>query len=235
MESLPDSNDLSEYEKLRLQNIKRNSMFLKSIGLNINQPTFAMNAEKNHTNVKKRESSIGQNEILPVRCSKRIRVCNFAEQKEHCQSNQIQLQPSEKCQKENGDVSDPSEIQQGRNKYTKVVSDSADLDDFEFQVYVKARRWRQNISKELVVECHKIFLNKTLADVIRRKRNDECWAMEPHTEEHLLQCWGMGPSKAKIGGFGSQLLAVISDENCREFLQQSRDSKPIPDDDNVLE
>jgi hypothetical protein len=86
---MEEDSDLSEYEKRRLANIKRNNAMLLSLGLG--EKISVLSAKKlkasdnqklGGKNVKKREPS--QRLVLPVRSSKRLRGAakpNFAEEK----------------------------------------------------------------------------------------------------------------------------------------------------------
>ena len=54
--------------------------------------------------------------------------------------------------------------------------ESSQLDDMEFQVYTDLKRWRLLTSRELDIEPYKVMQNRTICDIIRRRRNDALWA-----------------------------------------------------------
>ena len=127
-----------------------------------------------------------------------------------------------------------------------VRQESDQLDDFEFEVFVELRKWRLLKARELGIETYKIFQNKTMCELIRRKRNDANWAnckvvtgnevgenddksivaveveWDEMSAKDLLECWGIGPSKVKEGGFAWQALAVLNKPNMLELLDNSR-------------
>jgi ribonuclease D len=111
--------------------------------------------------------------------------------------------------------------------YDLLPYDSNQLDDFEFQVFVALKKWRLEQSRELDIEPYKICQNRTLAELIRRKRNNLTWASlsknEKEKEDDLLECWGIGPSKAKKTGFGDLLIDLINQNNT--FLDLLQNSK----------
>ena len=238
-----DESDLSEYEKLRLINIQRNNSFLASLGLK-SRPDIAKSANREGSaaavikteqqNEKKRSRADAKSSIpaQPTRYSKRIR-------------NEQDAVAVEVKREDN----DP-ELDEGID-YTEMPTESTDLDDHEFQAFVILRRWRLLKSRELEFEPYKIFQNRTLAEVIRRRRQDPNWAMaampgivsssldgnrdQRHLPAHvdepadiskvsrdLLQCWGIGPSKCKPGSFTYEMLDVLCGNECNALLIQSR-------------
>ena len=99
------------------------------------------------------------------------------------------------------------------------------LDDEEFQVYVSLKAWRLKRKNELEIEPYKICQNKTLCNIIRRRRNDANFAMGEDTaliEKDLLSVWGIGPSKATEGGFGWEMLEVLNTSQNEVHLILSR-------------
>ena len=86
--------------------------------------------------------------------------------------------------------------------YDSFPEVSEGLDDFEFKTYVFLRAWRAKKCKELDLEAYKLFQNKTLCELIRRRRNDVTWAKDDMNDfekiaKDLRECWGIGPSKVK--------------------------------------
>jgi hypothetical protein len=58
------------------------------------------------------------------------------------------------------------------------MQDSKELDDFEILVYANLKSWRLKLHRELAIEPYKIFQNRTLCELVRRRRNDPTWARE---------------------------------------------------------
>jgi hypothetical protein len=56
------------------------------------------------------------------------------------------------------------------------MQESHELDDHEFQAFVALRKWRLLRARELQIETYKIFQNRTLCEMIRRRRNETSWA-----------------------------------------------------------
>lgn len=79
---------------------------------------------------------------------------------------------------------------------------SEELDDFEFKNYAILRQWRAGRCRELETEPYKICQNRTLCEVIRRRRNDNNWGRDGDNisqkiPDDLVQCWGIGPTKVQ--------------------------------------
>jgi hypothetical protein len=131
-----------------------------------------------------------------------------------------------------------------------LQQESEELDDNEFQGFVLLRRWRLLRARELGIETYKIFQNRSLCEMIRRRRNDATWARAPHSRETaadavkseeapqatgttadqtifdaLTDCWGVGPSKAKEGGFAWEALEVLNGSEIEGHLAASRSEK----------
>lgn len=112
-----------------------------------------------------------------------------------------------------------TEVDVNENKEVYVVDyddsprTSEDLDDFEFANYALLRKWRHKRCSELDTEPYKIFQNKTLCIIIRKRRNNNSWGRKKQTGDannsdlevsqediadittDLLECWGVGPIK----------------------------------------
>ena len=139
---------------------------------------------------------------------------------------------------ESGTISNP-EAEEMVN-YDVMPKETELLDDKEFQVYVTLRAWRLRRKNELEVEPYKICQNRTLCELIRRRRNDTTFASrqkgegdtknkkdgnddeDQAVEQDLLSVWGIGPSKAAHGGFGWEMLDVLDSKENAELLELSR-------------
>lgn len=214
-------NDLSDYEKIRLENINRNLEFLKNLGLV--KPVVEVKKEVNKiedlAKIKKRKIQSIKPEInlQNVRRSARLRAIDEIEEE-----IELTKETSEEPTEEAG------------IDYEEMPLDSEDLDDFEFQVFVLLKAWRLQLCRELDIEPYKIFPNRAMAEFIRRKRNDSTWLDSSKSTdeliEDLLSCWGIGPSKAKVDGFGYQMMKLMHDnfEQYDELLKQSRSLSSVP-------
>ena len=104
-------------------------------------------------------------------------------------------------------VSVPVEI-----NYETYPQVSDGLDDFEFKNYAFLRSWRVGRCRELDVEAYKIVQNRTLCEVIRRRRNDPSWGIDDgkftqKLVQDLLECWGIGPSKVRCMCYVCQVIS----------------------------
>jgi hypothetical protein len=211
------NNDLSEYERIRLENIKRNDEFLKSLGFN--QVSKVIKEEEK---VRKRElakekksqtesSGPDQKRIKlsgerPVGTRRSARLRGLEEKRLETE------QPVEQEEEDEGAEEEPF--------YQRMPLESNELDDFEFQIFVQLKKWRLAKARELSLEPYAVFQNRCLAEFIRRKRNHPDWAslkdMSSHSEseqedevkrleKELVKCWGIGPAKARFNHFGYEL------------------------------
>ena len=212
-----DANDLSPYELARLERIRRNEDRLRGLGLIGGKPehvTSSVGPKKVQRVRKEKRASI------PTRSSKRLRELTDGKQRSH-----------EGVAEDNGPGGEEVTVSALKDKvnYVSMPHDTEELDDYEFQVYAALRSWRLLRKNELEVEPYKICQNRTLCELIRRRRNDIGFAPRQGSEENartveqdLLSVWGIGPSKATQGGFGWEMLEVLdSDENSR-LLELSR-------------
>lgn len=96
------------------------------------------------------------------------------------------------------------------------------------------KKWRLETHRILQIEPYKVFQNRTLCELIRRRRNDPKWArcdrdgpgsiefFPKRVIDDLLMCWGVGPSKVKQpDGFALQALVVLDDDNVSNLLRKS--------------
>lgn len=86
--------------------------------------------------------------------------------------------------------------------YGTFPQESESLDDFEFKNYAFLRAWRAGRCRDLDVQAYKICQNRTLCEIIRRRRNDPKWGKDSakfttKLVDDLLECWGIGPSKVR--------------------------------------
>ncbi len=96
---------------------------------------------------------------------------------------------------------------------------------------MELRKWRLHRKRQLDIEPFKIFQNRTLCDVIRRRRNDPQWATSTDRAESskdFLMCWGIGPSKvngcsSSDEGFAHELRKVLDNAEILKKLKESVD------------
>jgi hypothetical protein len=221
--------DLSDYEKARLENIRRNNAFLEQLGIPTrvkpsthDDPDKLTESQplKKQRNLPERQKSAT---ITPIRSSPRLQ----------------KLVDKEDTKKEDLNGKDHDDVVDEVD-YDSMPFDSNELDDFEFQVFVELKAWRLKKSRELELEPYKIAQNRTLAELVRRKRNTPDWAgpdLSPSDiSKSILECWGIGPAKAHPEGFGWELNNVInSSTQLMSELSKSRQQvavSPILDDSN---
>lgn len=216
--------DLSELEKRRLENINRNASFLAQLG-------FAAPSEKKDL-VKKKPRAASSEESkqkkrpdqfqeYPTRYSRRL--------KKELIDDSIDLIPKKE---------EPVDEEDSGINYSTFPIESAELDDFEFEIYVYLKAWRLRKCRELDIEPYKICQNRTITELIRRRRNNREWAnKEESREDDLLECWGIGPSKAKLDGFGWEMIIELEkDSHMAELFDQSRSlSNPTTNESNEKE
>ncbi len=214
--------DLSEYERIRLENIRRNNAFLEQLGFSSTKPKYPevddpppLTAIKNAKREVKRKRSFEVDSTLLSSCRRSPRLRNLGDKV---------VENIHECLSDD-DV--PSDEQQMID-YDMMPAESTDLDDHEFEVFVELKAWRLLKSRALELEPYKIAQNRTIAELIRRKRNNPLWGSNQLSDDvistDLVECWGIGPAKAKIGGFGWELNCFLNDsEKLLSHLTRSRD------------
>ncbi len=141
------------------------------------------------------------------------------------------------------DDEDEDEDEQKPVDYSVLPVEPEHLDDPEFEVYVALKAWRLRKCREMAVqrgetryEAYKICQNRTLCELVRRRRNDPQFAINVPKplatgfgreevsqafKDQVLEVWGIGPSKVEL--YCPEMVEVL-DENF-EKLQSSRDGK----------
>ena len=216
-----DGNDLSPYELARLERIRRNEDRLRGLGLISGKPenkTSAVDRGKKVQRVRVR----GMRPSVATRSSKRLRVLKDGKQSSHKDVAEEDAP---------GEEHSTAPVPEGEVNYVLTPQTAEQLDDHEFQVYAALRAWRLRRKNELEVEPYKIFQNRTLCELIRRRRNDGAFASRRGgegdaelgtVEQDLLSVWGIGPSKAAQGGFGWEMLDVLDSDENSTLLELSR-------------
>jgi superfamily II DNA helicase RecQ len=228
------SSDLSEYERIRLENIRRNADFLTSLGLEtvISQAqasaaAAARTQQSKEVKASSKKRKINQEdgnsaiERMPRRTSLRLQSLQ--------DTSSIKLE----AELHGKEPEAKREEEDKKIDYEAMPFDSEQLDDYEFQVYTHLKAWRLQRCRELDIEPYKICQNRTLAELIRLRRKNPSWAQKADEsapgsgkqEKDLLECWGIGPSKAKADGYGPEMIAIIDDNS--ELLQLLDESRKL--------
>jgi hypothetical protein len=207
-----DENDLTDYEALRLANIKRNEEFLVSLGLDKVKPQNEIQIQQKKKE-KKQSHRVVLNKI-PTRSSKRLKAKEADELgKEGEDENQDEDEDGQDLEAENITID-----------YAEFPTEADWLDDFEFQIFVNLKKWRMAKARELeLTEAYKIFPNRVLCEIIRRRRNNTDWAGKSDRES-LVECWGIGPGKM-ASGLAVELVEKLEEKESLDALEKSRKLK----------
>lgn len=197
--------DLSEYEKVRLENIKRNEAFLSSIGISGVQPRKSASSLKAKKRTEQKRKPAERPAAVPVRSSKRLRGVTAQKALEEDSSGDEQVEDEEE--------------DDGKIDYEADPLGPEDLDDHEFEVFVAAKAWRLARCREMDIEPYKIFNNRAMCDIIRRRRNNAEWALSDRND--LLEAWGTAEKKLATG-IPAELIQVLEDEANVSKLEASR-------------
>ena len=234
----------------REENIARNEAFLASLGLSDIKPSIEKkkNEEliKTSQRVKKQKREEKKANILPTRRSRR--VANVKEE-------EVKAESKEKMKNE-GNEDNEDEEDDYKINYDLMPEEKEDLDDHEYKAYKIIQRWRLNLARELGIESYKVFQNKTLAIVIRKRRNDILFGKNKENNNsndvealpdiaEMLSVWGIGPAKVAVAnnasghdGFALQLIHFMDKSDyarkIEELLEKSRNGIE-EDDDNEAE
>lgn len=237
--------DLSEYEQLRLDNIKRNQAQLAALGLLGSLSSLVgaappkpkrrprLSEEEKAAKKAAREAEKAQRRANPTpasRSSGRLRgakAVDYGAEKVHGNSD--------------GEEEDGDEGEELPLDYAAMPIEPEQLDDFEFETYIALRAWRLQKCRSIALErnekryeAYKICQNRTLCELVRRRRNDTAFAKdrpkalmtgfgaEPTSaefREQVLEIWGIGPSK--VDAYCPEMCEVLDDNGGK--LQHSRD------------
>eukprot|EP00986_Skeletonema_menzelii_P005673 scaffold2111_cov146-Skeletonema_menzelii.AAC.2 len=207
-----ECSDLSPYEFARLERIKRNQNRLKELGL-FKQPKQTPKPKPKTSSILRKRK---QPPSAPTRSSRRLQELKEGKEK---------IEDDDNDSTNNVDAEYTSLIDEDTIDYERMPDAPELLDDEEFQVYISLRAWRLGRKNELEIEPYKICQNRTLCELIRRRRNDENFAKGKEANEietDLLSVWGIGPSKATSGGFGWEMLDVLNTSENENYLMLSR-------------
>lgn len=211
-------NDLSPYELARLERIKRNEARLRELGL-FKQPKTTPKPKPVTTKIVRKRK---QPSSAPTRSSRRLQKLKEGKEKMENDGDSTN----------NDDAEDTTLVDEDTVDYERMPDEPERLDDEEFQVYVSLRAWRLRRKNELEIEPYKICQNRTLCELIRRRRNDAKFAKGIEVNEietDLLSVWGIGPSKATPDGFGWEMLDVLNTSENENYLILSRKNDKVED------
>lgn len=208
------ANDLSAYELARLERIKRNESRLRDLGLIRDEPKMKRSVVDDQ--VKKGVAKRKRQKLsVATRSSKRLQGLK---EDDHILHVEEVLKVEDNSGKE--------DVVEGEVNYATMPQKPEELDDNEFQIYAKLRAWRLRRKNELEVEPYKICQNRTLCELIRRRRNNSAFASllpDEANNQDLLSVWGIGPSKAAQGGFGWEMIGILDLDEICQLLELSRE------------
>jgi len=203
--------ELSEYELRRLDNIKRNEAFLASLGLDNIKPVKESHASSKEIKERKRAASDRRERLQaepqgPSRRSSRIAGIKTTVVEEE----------------EDGNEEDSEDDDDEAVDYEQMPSEPWQLDDAEFQVLVRLKKWRLAKCRELETEAYKVFQNRTLSEAVRRRRNDPSSGADDIVV--WTEIWGVGPIKIRSEprGFAWDLRDELDRPEAIELLTKSR-------------
>ena len=170
--------DLSPYEIARLKNIQENKKKLEELGLlssnsNPLKPRKKKIVVKNNAQKKKRKytkspSTERKKFKVGTRRSSRLAGIKISDSKD----NIIDKSNNDTDLFKNDDEDEEEEL--GVN-YEINPQMPQELDDYEFEIYTAIRKWRLDRKNELQIEPYKICQNRTICELIRRRRRDKHW------------------------------------------------------------
>ena len=187
--------DLSPYEIARLQRIKENHAVLAKIGLKKLKPplqSIISSKKKTIQNIKERErrKRINPNKRKNIRhqvrrrskrlCglpSEELSLSYYDDKVDGKRGKRAQDDGGENMDNEEEDEEEESSINYEDGNWPQEPSS---LDDFEFQVYAELKKWRLIRKNELEIEAYKICQNRTMCEMIRRRRNNSNYAAAAH-------------------------------------------------------
>jgi len=199
--------DLSPYEIARLQRIKENHAVLAKIGLKkLNLPSLQLiisNKKKNIQHIKARERRKRTNQNnnnkrknithSVVRRSKRL--CGQPSEELSLSYDKVDGTRGKRAHGDGGENMEEEEVdeeveeeeEESRINYEdgNWPQDPSCLDDFEFQVYAELKQWRLLRKNELNIEAYKICQNRTMCEMIRRRRNNSNYAAQHKSCEEV--------------------------------------------------
>jgi len=199
--------DLSPYERERLANIRRNAEVLKQLGLQPCAAPAPATLQK-----RKRERPAAAEARAPregTRRSLRARGIVAA-------AVDADARKDDASSEEEGPV---------QIDYASWPIEPTDVDDDEFLAFAELRKFRLERARALELESYKIAVNRTLLEMVRRRRNDAAWATSADDDARaadLIQCWGIGSTKAKKDGVGDELSRVLDRPDVLDVLERSR-------------
>jgi hypothetical protein len=198
--------DLSPYELARLERIRANEAEMVRLGLAVARPSL--------------DSLLQQRQAAQVKATqakaKRKRKAEAPPASGERQSKRLRHQEADEPE------ADEPEPEPKIDYAREWPLDADELDDHEYLIFIKLRKWRVVRKRELQIEAYKISQNRTLCELVRRRRNEEAFASGADPEQDLLACWGIGPSKATVGGFGREMLEQLADPDAAALFAKSR-------------
>ena len=205
--------DLSAYERLRFENIKRNEAFLASLGLDSIKPVVKA---KPSAEVAARKAK-----------ARKERIASRVAEEPSRRSSRLAGVKTVVLEEASEEEEEEEEEEAKGIDYAEMPSEPQELDDSEFQVLIRLRKWRLDRCRELQTEAYKIFQTRTLCEAIRRRRNDELFGKDEIVE--WTDIWGIGPGKIRTQpdrGWAWELREQLDLPETTSLLAKSREMAP---------
>ena len=190
--------ELSEYEKQRLSNIKRNHAVMLSLGLEDKEANRREHARiVSEKRKRQREEKASRAPRLGERKSRRLEGHKadgiFVDRE--LAGGRVEVKGEFEKEPETLVLDDEGEESEDESRIP-ITPEELTLEERE--AYESLRKRRAELSRALQIEPYKIAHNRTLCSIL---------TLLPKDVEGLLECWGMGPKKAST--YGPDLLETL--------------------------
>eukprot|EP00548_Thalassiothrix_antarctica_P011664 CAMPEP_0194161766 /NCGR_PEP_ID=MMETSP0152-20130528/79121_1 /TAXON_ID=1049557 /ORGANISM="Thalassiothrix antarctica, Strain L6-D1" /LENGTH=245 /DNA_ID=CAMNT_0038871581 /DNA_START=55 /DNA_END=792 /DNA_ORIENTATION=+ len=224
--------DLSSYERKRLERVQLNQQRLKKLGI----------VKVKRTIIPRKRKSSSSSPKKPTRYSKRVR-CKFEEEEKEIVAKEEEEKEIAAKEEEHIKDDDKGEKLSSSNvgddgfivvDYTRLWPKTPEeLDDDEFEILKFLRLWRLIGKNEIIVEPFKICDNRTLCELIRRKRNNSNWASSTsdNAVADITQCYGIGLHRAKE--LGPEMIQIIENDVNQPLFTSSRKRSVTTENDGM--
>jgi len=254
--------DLSSYERKRLERVQLNQQRLKKLGI----------VKVKRTIIPRKRKSSSSSPKKPTRYSKRVR-CKFEEEEKEIVAKEEEEKEIAAKEEEEKEIAAKEEEEKeiaakeeeekeiaakeeenikdddkGEKLSSSNVGDDGfivvdytrlwpktpeELDDDEFEILKFLRLWRLIGKNEIIVEPFKICDNRTLCELIRRKRNNSNWASSTsdNAVADITQCYGIGLHRAKE--LGPEMIQIIENDVNQPLFTSSRKRSVTTENDGM--
>lgn len=208
---------MSEYEKLREENIRRNQAFLASLGLDEVKVAIVCSVPSSSSSTRPKSKNMGSREEKvksePTRRSTRTST-KIITYNEHLNDNE--------------NLDEANNIPDGDiildYSLLPMSLSESELDKYELRCFKILQAWRWRLARLLEIEDYKVFQNRALCEFIRRRRNDRSYATGSDSKItcDMLESFGIGQVKVSKGGLAWQLLDIMNEPDITILLDESR-------------